>query len=112
MDAQELQAFRSKSFQSEELMISAADDIQRKAFRKMWELEGDDPDVEEQTMKSKGSQAKKPNILGVGARVRKYKEEFKLKELQERPVTGVAAPPGTPPGNASILQFLSVRKGK
>jgi hypothetical protein len=40
MNAQELQDFRSKSFAIDEELQSAADAIQQRAFRKMFELEG------------------------------------------------------------------------
>ena len=40
MNAQELQDFRSKSFAIDKELQSAADAIQQRAFRKMFELEG------------------------------------------------------------------------
>jgi len=57
--------------------------------------------VEEQLNQKKGSQGKKPTVAGVGARVRIYMEQFKLKELQNRPAHETDAV-GTLPGNRSI----------
>ena len=88
-------------------MQSAADAIQQRAFRKMFELEGDDPNTEEQLLKSKGSQGKKPTVSGVvGGRVRTFKQKYKLDELQERPEERT----GTPPGNMSMQEYLLIGK--
>ena len=102
MSAQELQDFRLKSFATDEELQSAADAVQQTAFRKMFELEGDDPLTEEQLLKSKGSKGKKPTVSGVGARVRKFKQQYKLVELQERPEERT----GTPRGNMSMRQYM------
>jgi len=101
MDDNERQAFKLQSYDSKEAMGDAAANIQRRAFRKMWELEGLNADVEEQLNKKMGSRGKKPTVAGVGARVRTYMEQFKLKELQNRPATDTDAV-GTPPDNRSI----------
>ena len=105
MDAQEQQDFQMKSFATDEQLQTAADTIQQRAFRKMFQFEGDDPKTEEQLLKKKGSQGKKPTVSGVGSRVRKYKAKYNLKELQEKPETEIAAA-GTPPDNRSMLKYM------
>ena len=82
-------------------MGDAAAIIQQNAFKKMWVLEGLDPNDEEQLNKKKGSQGRKPTVAGVGARVRSYMEQHKMKELQDRPAPETDAV-GTLPENQSI----------
>lgn len=105
MDAQEQQDFRLKSFETDEQLQTAADTIQQRAFRKMFQLEGGDPNIEEQLLKKKGSKGKKPTVSGVGTRVRKYKAKYNLNELQEKPETEITVA-STPPDNRSMFQYM------
>ena len=62
-----------KSYESYEQLMIAAGNIQCRAFLQMYQFEGSNPKSEEKLNKTKGTHAKKPTILGVGHRVRDYK---------------------------------------
>merc|ERR1712154_706867 len=51
-------------------------DIEERAFRKMYELEGKNPDQEMKKNEQNPSRAAKPTYLALGARVRKYKKQL------------------------------------
>lgn len=93
----ERQSFKMRSYQSEAELMDAAGDIQRRAFRKMYELEGTDPDEEEKANKTRGSRGKKATVLGVGHRVRDYK----TKHLSGGNLRDIDAPPPK-----SIIKFF------
>ena len=51
-------------------------DIEERAFRKMYELEGRNPDTEMKNNEKNPSRAAKPTYLALGARVRNYKKQL------------------------------------
>ena len=63
----------------------AASDIQQRSFRKLWEFEGDDSDVQQQVNAAAGGRKKLPTHGAVGARVLKYENSLSGdKALRER----------------------------
>ena len=111
MSEEEIEKMKTGGLPDEELM-QLATVIGNRAFTKLWELEGLDPNIEAQlNAKKKGGQQKKPTYGAVGRRVGDYKKilaeksgkKVKEVELQERPPQQDAA--GTPEGNKSILSF-------
>ena len=118
MSEEEQKSFRTQLLDEEQLM-TAADKIERTAFRKMWELEGiTDIENEIKLNRLQGSRGKKPFYLAVGKRIRQYKQylasltggdaEAEAEVLRERPPHEER--PGTPPGNTSILSFVRKKK--
>jgi len=64
MNAEEQQDFRLKSFAADEQLQTAADTIQQRAFRKMFQFEGDDPKTEEQLLKRREVRARSQLFRG------------------------------------------------
>jgi hypothetical protein len=95
--------------------------IQDKVLSKMWEYEGDDPEVKRKEQKKKAGAKIKPTYIAIGKRVHLYKtkiymaqhpdpanqnkKEIRHVELIEHNEIPVPQS-GTPPGNKSIRQML------
>ena len=94
MSEEELFAFRAGTFTDEEALRTAADEIERRAFRKMWEFEGFDDIDRKEAENNNGGRGQQPTYGAVGSRVREYKKylsklsgnQYPDKEpLRERP---------------------------
>ena len=73
--SEEQESIRNGKSLEKEALLQLADTIGKRAFDKMWTLEGKDPEQEKVSMKKKGSQnSLKPTYLAVGKRVRVYKQ--------------------------------------
>ena len=112
MSEDELNAFRNRNSVERGELLQLAAEIETRSFRKMWELEGEDPDVSEQTNRKAGSKAKKPTYGAVGPRVLKYKKllcpngDASNEPLRDRPPPE-EEPTGTPQGNMSIRRAFT-----
>jgi hypothetical protein len=102
MSEEELFAFRAGTFTDEEALRTAADEIERRAFRKMWEFEGFDDIDRKEAENNNGGRGQQPTYGAVGSRVREYKKylaklsgnQYSDKEpLRERPEEEEGASP-------------------
>ena len=111
MTPQEIALFtRPNSFADRKDLLDLAGDIERRSFRKMYEFEGKDPDIEVQVnSREPSSRQKTTKVGGIGPRVMQYKKTFggRHVDLRERqPAEAEEVVQGTPPGNRSILAFV------
>ena len=114
MTPQEIALFtRPNSFADRKDLLDLAGDIERRSFRKMYEFEGKDPDIEVQVnSREPSSRQKTTKVGGIGPRVMQYKKTFggRHVDLRERqPAEAEEVVQGTPPGNTSILAFVGQR---
>lgn len=111
MTDDEIALFRNPdSFADRKDLLDLAKDIEQRSFRKMYELEGEDPDTAIQTnAQQPSSRQKTAKVGGIGPRVYKYKKEIlgigRKDDLRERPQAEEEVQ-GTPPGNLSIRNFM------
>jgi hypothetical protein len=82
----------------------------------MWRFEKLDPETQRKMQKTKTGRKQSSNFIGLGDRVKKYKQEYMngLTAGSEKPKDAVKCPlvppemvqgPGTPKGNHSIYKF-------
>ena len=95
-------------------LMTHVKDIEKRAFRKMWELEGKDVDVEQQVQDhTNKSQQLEATYLAIGKRVKQHKkalaehtgaQDYNKEKLHPLPKK---APPGTPEDTHSVRGFFS-----
>jgi len=101
----EFDTFRLHGIKNEKELKDLSDEIEARAFRKMWELEGRNAEEEEENNKKKGSRASQPTYGAIGVRVREYKTSCIKREIEPFPEKGSGKTP------VRITSYFQMKRG-